>query len=336
MHQDIRDRYSETILKETLNRFGIDPATLQPLDGFESYIYAFSRDGGDYILRVGHTLRNSEAFVRGEVDWINYLVEGGVSASRAVPSQAGKLVESIDDGRGGAFLATVFTRAPGGPPQRSMLNGQLYENYGRLLGRIHRLSKDYIPRDPLGTRPLWNDPRIFDVERFLPPSETGSLQRAAELRAWLDTLPRDRDSFGLIHEDAHMGNFFVDQDGTITLFDFDDCNYGWYANDIAIVLFYRVTNHPEPAQLTAEFMPPFLSGYAKENRLDPSWLAAIPSFLKLRELGLYAVLHRSFPGLQEIDSPWINDFLAGRQKNIETGAPYVDFDFTTLARYLGG
>ena len=33
-------------------------------------------------------------------------------------------------------------------------------------------------------------------------------------------------------------NFFVDEAGQITLFDFDDCAHNWFINDVAIVLFY--------------------------------------------------------------------------------------------------
>ncbi len=42
----------------------------------------------------------------------------------------------------------------------------------------------------------------------------------------------------MIHQDAHTGNLFVDDDYTMTLFDFDDCVYGHFIYDIAMVLFY--------------------------------------------------------------------------------------------------
>jgi len=43
----------------------------------------------------------------------------------------------------------------------------------------------------------------------------------------------------LIHTDVHAGNFFVD-DGRITVFDFDDSSYQWFASDIAIALYYTI------------------------------------------------------------------------------------------------
>ena len=41
-----------------------------------------------------------------------------------------------------------------------------------------------------------------------------------ELIGHLEMLPMDRESYGLIHQDAHGGNFFV-HEGRMTLFDFE-------------------------------------------------------------------------------------------------------------------
>ncbi len=49
-------------------------------------------------------------------------------------------------------------------------------------------------------------------------------------------------------------------------------------------------------------MTHFLSGYRAENQLGEGWLKEIPSFLKLREIDLYAVIHISF-GVDNINRP---------------------------------
>ena len=56
-------------------------------------------------------------------------------------------------------------------------------------------------------------------------------------KGWLDSLPKDDDCYGLIHADIHQGNFFVDENDNITIFDFDDCHYHWFAYDLAVPLF---------------------------------------------------------------------------------------------------
>ena len=49
-------------------------------------------------------------------------------------------------------------------------------------------------------------------------------------------------------------------------------------------------------------MLPFLTGYSRENPLETRRLNGIPYFLKLREIDLYAVIHRSFD-VENLDDP---------------------------------
>jgi Ser/Thr protein kinase RdoA (MazF antagonist) len=76
-------------------------------------------------------------------------------------------------------------------------------------------------------------------------------------------------------------------------------------------------------------MHPFLEGYRRENPIDPFWFNQIPYFLKLREIDLYGVIHRSFD-VENINDPWVSNFMNGRKERIEKNIPYVDFDFSLL------
>ena len=50
----------------------------------------------------------------------------------------------------------------------------------------------------------------------------------------MDTLRQESDAYGLVHADLHMGNFFVDHSGQMTVFDFDDCCFHWFGYDCAV------------------------------------------------------------------------------------------------------
>lgn len=331
METRIKRRYNETILDEARLRYGIEPDRIELLDGFESFMYEFERDGRSYILRLSHSLRRGEELICGEVDWINYLAAGGAAVARAVESVSGRLVEHIDDGHGDRFLATAFVRAPGRHPAKADWTSDFCIRYGQLLGRIHALSKHYEPARPEWRRLNWDDPLMLDVERFLPHSDTGVLARYQALIEQIGRLGRtDPESYGLIHQDAHAGNFFITDDGTITLFDFDDCVYSWYINDIAIVLFYAIMGKGDERDFTGWFLPHFLEGYLSETSLAGRLLRDIPQFLKLREIDLYAVIHRSFD-VDNLDDPWCVRFMTDRRQRIEEGIPYLDFDFGSLA-----
>ncbi len=59
MEQRIKDRFSESILSQARAAYGIKPEDIQELDGFESYIYEFSRGEEEGILRIAHSIRRS-------------------------------------------------------------------------------------------------------------------------------------------------------------------------------------------------------------------------------------------------------------------------------------
>jgi Ser/Thr protein kinase RdoA (MazF antagonist) len=339
MEQEIKNRFNDAILHEARQRYHIAPDAIRLLDSFESLIFEFERDGRPYILRLGHSRRRTPDLVRGEADWLNYLAAGGAGVAPAVLSAAGELVELIDDGRDGKFLATAFVRAPG----RSMWQDgggwsePLIENYGRLMGRIHALTKDYRPANPAWQRLHWYEP-ANRVDHWLPSSQAAIHERYRAVRDYLQTLPQDRDSYGLIHQDAHTGNFFVADDGRLTLFDFDDCVYGHFAYDLAMVLFYAVDDASDVAK-TAAFIPHFwqhfMRGYRQENYLDPAHLLQIPHFLLLREIELYMIVHRDFEDPTDsssVDNNWLATFVNGRRGRIEQGIPYLNTsDFSWLS-----
>jgi Ser/Thr protein kinase RdoA (MazF antagonist) len=334
MDPKIAARFNDGILGSAMSYYNIANDQIELLDGFESFIYKFQRPDGKFILRIGHSDRRSPDLIHGEVDWINYLADGGASVAKAILSENGNLVEEVEDGQGAKFLCTAFVHAPGGPVRREQINEKLYRNYGRLLGRIHALSKTYQVSNPAWKRYAWDDPENNTADRQLPAKEGPALERYRAVEAHLRGLPRDPEGYGMIHQDAHPGNFFVDDDYCITLFDFDDCVYGHFIYDIAMVLFYTSIGEPDPVAFTGSFMPVFLSGYREENKLDPAWLPELPYFMKLREIDLFAVILFSFADGENPDHPWSRRYMQGRRARIEGDVPFIDFDWPSLAQYL--
>ena len=333
MEQQIKDRFSDAILHEAMRRYGIPANQIHALNGFESFIYEFRRDAKDYILRITHSLRRSEDLICGEVDWINTLSDGGVSVARAIHSQDGNLVEQIEDPQGGTSLVTAFVKAAGRRPWEAGWTPERYATYGALLGKMHALAENYQPANAAWKRPEWDDEIMEFVERFLPDSENLAKQKYRAICDHLHTLPKEPNSYGLIHQDAHQSNFLMDDDGCVTLFDFDDCGYSWFINDIAIVLFYISVEEEDAPAFTQAFMPHFLRGYRQFHSLEAKWLKEIPAFLKMREIELYAVIHRDFD-LSNIDNAWCAQFMRARKDKIERDVPFIDFDFEMLATYL--
>lgn len=333
MDPKIASLYNDNILAAARERYGIAPENIKLLDGFESFMYEFIRPDGEYILRIGHSSRRTPDLIRGEVDWINTLARNGVTVARAIMSDAGQLVELIDDGQGGQFLCTAFVKARGAMAGKDQINEALFRNYGRLLGKMHAVAKTYVPADPAWKRFPWDDPENIILDRQLDQTEEKIKGIFEKLFAHLRSLPCDQQGYGIIHQDAHLGNLFVDENYTITLFDFDDCVYGHFIHDIAMVLFYvSMWGRNDPTAFTQRFMPVFLEGYREYNRLDPIWLKELPNFLKLREIDLFAAI--LFTMGENPEDAWCARYMQGRRERIENDVPYINFNWESLADYM--
>lgn len=161
------------------------------------------------------TLRTSEG-IAAEIEWIRYLAEKGVSVSAPVSSVNGRDVERIH-GHPMDFYAASFNYAPGtkvGYPE-CLRNPMLYEQCGRITGRLHELAKRY---KPVFRRHTWEtNEYLVRAKDYLPAELRPILHALDEIKAELASLPVTSDNFGLIHGDINVGNFMVDESGKITL-----------------------------------------------------------------------------------------------------------------------
>jgi len=55
--------------------------------------------------------------------------------------------------------------------------------------------------------------------------------------------------------------------------------------------------------------------------------------LKLREIDLYGVIHRSFD-VDNLEDPWVAMYMEDRKQRIENDMPYIEFDFTSLGNFI--
>ena len=83
-------------------------------------------------------------------------------------------------------------------------------------------------------------------------------------------------------------------------------------------------------QFGAHFLERLLEGYLTEKRLSPSRMRQFPAFLKLLEIGVYAMICRDFDPVGA--GKWAGKFMPGRRERIEQEIPYVELDFEGIFR----
>jgi len=216
----------------------------------------------------------------------------------------------------------LFEKAPGNPVKVDDFNEKLFRIWGKLTGKMHRVTKNYQPGENIQPRAQWNDNDLVQLEDYYPEEDKEALAAAYKVMKEIEKLPKTKDSFGLLHTDIHSGNFFYDGE-SIHVFDFDDASYHYFASDIAIPLYYSTNSKhfygtkEERNEFAREFISAFLDGYREENEISQECIETIPLFLKLRDVELYAVFSKKVPMEERNEriQHWIEEIKARIEKN---------------------
>jgi Ser/Thr protein kinase RdoA (MazF antagonist) len=311
--------------------YGISESELQPLEGGHfTHVYGFAREARSYVLRLTPPSADTDLErQRAILAWMAYLADHGAFVPEPLPSQDGRLVEIIpspDDN----WLVVAFTRAEGILSEELSLDqwddGQ-FQVLGKSIGKMHAIARGYAPSKEM-TYPDWkNGGNLFS---HALQNEFGLKEKQSFVLEQIRSLPKTADAYGLIHCDLHFGNFFLDiPRQKITLIDFDDCAYGWFVMDIAVLLFDILVLYTgsDKDAYGRYFLRNFLAGYLAETPLSHFWLEQLPIFLKLLEINVYDMVARSYPA--EADE-WVTKFMAGRKERLENDIPYIDLDIAEL------
>lgn len=323
-----------SLLDIAAQRYGLTAAQLTPMTGgHATFVYEYVRDGQALILRMTPPdidLRSMRALL----EWLRFLADHDGPTARPVLSPAGQLIEQISY-NGLDYLASTFEKASGVLAEAmapDFWSDELIRLLGTTLARYHRIAQRYEPTAPEFRRPEWHvAANCFHPYEAFSEAETAILEQRAAVLARLNDLPKGRDVYGLAHLDLHFGNFFVDQErGRIVLFDFDDCAYGWYVMDIAMLLFDALVVYDglDREQFGERFFVQFLRGYHAEQPLDRFWIDRLPDFLKLLEIGVYLMSYRFYDPAHAED--WLGKFMPGRRERILRGEAYTDLNLGKL------
>ena len=212
----------------------------------------------------------------------------GVQLAAVVPAIDGLLARSVEIA-GQRFTAVSFQKAPGEIGSRAYWTPAIFAEWGRLTGRLHRESRRYQP--VFNRRTSW-------IEQ-LPPVIAESVdheiavQRLEQVAQTINAMPKSTESYGLIHADLHFWNFAVSTLG-LTVFDFDNSEYNWFAADLGTAVFEAATCGYQKLpreEFIKLFLGEFTKGYQQESNLGDA-IRHVPLFAKLREICIFLVLRK--------------------------------------------
>ena len=327
---------NNSILNEIFRLFQLNilEVNINEIGNSANLIYELQNENNAYILRISKQPFCNLSQYEAEMDYVNYLFYMKVNVSKIIPSINNKLVEVIYDNHQCSFVS-VFEKAKGHLPRVNNIkewNESLFYQWGKTMGKFHCLTKDYRPKEGKITRKQWNEDFNFKGEYTVDEKDYVIYDIWSEIIKEMNAFPKDKDSYGLIHNDFHQYNFFIN-DGNITVFDFDDCLYHWYVCDIAIAIYHSLQTIPmnsvkERIEFGIKFTESFLKGYLRENKIEEKWIDKIPLFLEYRRIFSYNFILNLWRK-NELNE-YQKEHLENIRYNIENRVPYIDINFNKL------
>ena len=261
-------------------------------------------DDKAYFLRIYRAGWRSREQIETEIEMLRHLARFNVKVSVPVARTDDEVLTLLDCAEGQRWAA-LFTAAPGEEVDVKSYTQQHADRYGEAAAEIHRAA------DSFAGRPL-RAPLDLDwlLDRPLALIEAAISHRASDTSYVGDLGNRLRSTIastlgleiGFCHGDLHGHNAGYNGD-TFTFYDFDCSGWGYRAYELSVFPWAFALNEQAPGRIES-LGRAFLSGYMRCRSLGQVDIAAIPTFVAIRQLwlmGLHIALADRFGW------GWLND-----------------------------
>lgn len=249
--------------------------------------------GRRIIIRVHRPDYHCKEEIESELAWIDDLrTTAHVNTPAPVMTTTGSPVLTISaDGQ--SLHVVAFEHAAGREPDIDEGLPQWFERLGAVNATLHEHSRRWQPpvgfvrkrwdlESMISPRGLWGDwrnaPGMTAVEAATIHDAIVYLKSEIALYG---TAP---ERFGLVHADLRLTNLLVSRD-SMTIIDFDDCGFCWYAYDFAAAISFHETDPSVPQLRDA-----WIKGYRSVAEFSAADEAMLDTFVMLRRILLCAWL----------------------------------------------
>ncbi|MFT7597913.1 MAG: Ser/Thr protein kinase RdoA (MazF antagonist) [Acidimicrobiales bacterium] len=310
---------------EAVPAFGLHVRTITVLSRSENVVCDVTLNDGRHVaLRLHRPGYNTIEELRSEVRWVLALRDADLPVPVPVPTVEGRYYTSIavaGEVRHVGVIEWVDGDPLGGPVAESTPNVVAhYRRIGQLSAEIRSHGTTWQPPTGftrrrwdadglMGTDPLWG--KFWEAEQLDDSIRALFAEARTVLHVELAALSVEKDRFGLIHADLHLGNLMA-TGPDLTMIDFDDSGFGWFAHELAVSL------HPVKDELWyPEARTALLAGYRDVWPLDLEEEDLVDLFLVVRSLMIVGWLaarpdipvYHFFAGLAEDAASMVNRHL---------------------------
>lgn len=279
---------SSALINKVLNQYDIDTIiNCQFWHRGLSDVYLVETQTTQYILRISHAHWRSRIDIDFELELLDFLHQNHIPVAYPLRTKTRQLAIAIDALEGQRYAA-LFIYAPGNVAVGDLNLTQSF-SLGETVAKLHQTAQHFTPRadrQPLTLNYLLHDSfqaiapflrqRLTDLTYFTEIVEQLHLQ--------LQDFPIEPPLWGICWGDPHSGNVHFTPDQQLTLFDFDQCGYGWRIFEIA--KFLQVALH---SGLSAKVREAFISGYQTVTPLIEYELSSLQAFTQVAHIWAWAI-----------------------------------------------
>ena len=290
-----------------LEKFGFNQYRLTFLQHLVNTTFRLDCNRGRFLVRIHRARRR--AAVASELAWLEALAqETTVPVQIPQHSLDGKMIvvgEQI--GVPEPYPVTVLSWLEGQILPQDRRSPHHFYRLGQLVAKLHHHAQHWTPAFELD-RPLYDSTSVLRADNIfgeevvtykqLPDDVQEHLQRLHEqLQEVEQRLGKSPDQFGLIHSDLSFGNVLFTAEEVLPI-DFDDCGFGYYLYDLAVIL-----AGPWEKPGFQQRRKALLDGYREICDLTNEHLSLIPTLMAMRasSLGQWdrvrTLLHTSYADL---------------------------------------
>jgi Ser/Thr protein kinase RdoA (MazF antagonist) len=240
-----------------------------------------------YILRISHCHWRSCSDIDFELELLDFLRQRRLPVSYPLRTKRGQLSIELNAPEGHRYAA-LFTYAPGRVALGD-LNPLQSQKLGETVAMIHQAGmgfRSYCHRQPLTLEYLLDD-SLEAITPFLShrSDDLTFLQEVSEqIKQQLQNFPKEAPFWGICWGDPHSGNAHFTSDDKVTLFDFDQCGYGWRAFELG--KFLQVAMRTGIGHNVREA---FLNGYQSVHAITKLELDSLQAFTQTAHIWNWAI-----------------------------------------------
>lgn len=267
-----------------------------------SDVYLVETEATPYILRVSHHHWRSSDEIDFELELLDFWRQRQLPVAYPLRTKQGQLSVEINAPEGKRY-GVLFSYAPGRVPLGDLNSTQSHQ-LGQTVAQLHQAAEDFLPRTyrpPLTLEYLLED----SVKALIPFLKHRSadlsylLGVSGQIEYRLRDLPQKPPFWSVCWGDPHSGNAHFTPDNQLTLFDFDQCGYGWRAFDLAKFLQVSLGTG-----LSKKVREAFLAGYQAVCAITAMELSSLQALTQTAHIWTWAI---SLNAAKHFNWSWLDE-----------------------------